>query len=99
MPDASWKRIETAPRDGRLVDLWCVSPWCEAKPVRLTDCSWHDADDLFPWTGWVRIVDDGNIDAVECPATTQHGLPPWQPTHWMFPPAAPTTEKQGYGDG
>lgn len=88
----AWRPIETAPRDGTLVDLWCVSPDNEdATAIRLTDCAWHNADAIFPHTGWTRVTDDGNWDLVESRPTSPLGLPAWKPTHFMLPPAPPSS--------
>lgn len=87
-----WQTIDTAPKDGTLIDLWCVPPVMgefSVRGVRLTDCAWHEADDIFPFTGWTRMQDDGHRDLVEGKPTNQNGLPPWQPTHWMPLPEPP----------
>ena len=91
-----WQKIETAPKDETLIDLWCVLPedddidfMPEKGGIRLTDCSWHTADDIFPHTGWVRATDDGDLDLVSGPPTCPLGLPTWEPTHWMPRPEPP----------
>ncbi len=85
-----WQPIETAPRDGALVDLLCGDPAGVSNiSIRLTDCAWHEADEIFPHTGWVRICDDGSWDLVEADATCQFGLPAWKAEHWMPLPEPP----------
>ena len=88
-----WQPIETAPKDGTLVDLLCADPACVHNlNVRLTDCAWHVADDLYQHTGWVRVLDDGDWDLVEGEATSPLGLPWWMPTHWMPLPDGPSDQ-------
>lgn len=96
----AWRPISEAPKDGTLVDLWCVAPDdSDIEPedggIRLTCCSWHEADEIFPHTGWVRITDDGNLDLIDSPPTSPLGLPRWIPTHFMFRPAPPTDGENG----
>lgn len=83
----TWRPIETAPKDGTLVDLWCVDPAGEFVPegggIRLTDCGWDDV------SGWTRIMDDGDEDIVQDWVDNPLGLPPWKPTHWMPLPEPP----------
>ncbi len=47
-----WQPIETAPKDGTLVDLWCERTHCygHVEFVRKTDCSWGDIADQFSGT-------------------------------------------------
>jgi hypothetical protein len=92
-----WRPIETAPKDGTLMDMWCVPPEGSDFPhgIRLTDCSWHNADDVFNHTGWMRVLDDGNYDLVDGPPSNTLGLPRWVPTHWQPRPAAPEPMKEG----
>lgn len=95
---SGWQPIETAPKD-ELIDLWCVPPTDsdfspEDGGIRLTDCSWHEADNIFPKTGWVRVLDDGYWDIVEGAAASSFGLPTWVPTHWQPRPEPPTLNKE-----
>jgi hypothetical protein len=84
-----WQPIETAPKDGTLIDAWCVDPDEEWNAIRLTDIAWREPDDIFQHRGWMRITDDGGWDAVEKPPTCRLGLPPWKATHWRPLPPPP----------
>lgn len=42
-----WQPIETAPKDGSLVDLWCVHTTMPA--VRSADMSWRRGKWRQPW--------------------------------------------------
>jgi len=88
-----WRTIESAPRDCG-IDLWCIPPddadfVPEQGGVRLCDASWHEADEIFPHTGWVRLTDDGDMDLIDAPPTCALGLPRWVPTHWRPLPPPP----------
>lgn len=91
-----WQDIETAPKDGTLIDLWCVSPpesdfVPENGGIRLTNCAWETEKSYWPYTGWSRVLDDGDMDLVDGPPVAQHGLPRWVPTHWRLPPSPPSS--------
>ena len=92
-----WEPISEKHKDGELYDLWCVpfDEECEVKGVRLTDCSWHVADDIMDYTGWVRTVDNGDWDPVEGPPCNELGLPPWKPIACRPLPAPPIDEPGG----
>ena len=92
---SSWRPIESAPKSrDDLIDIWCISPR-EDEPgtTRLTDVFWYVADEISPHTGWARITDEGGLDFVEMEATSDYGLPPWKPTHWM--PLSPPPKLEG----
>lgn len=88
---SKWQPIETAPKDGTPVDLWCVNEVDAIRiedgshpvGVRLTDCWWEGE--------WMRLMDDGYWDPVEGEPGGAYGLPPWTPTHWMPLPEPPAT--------
>jgi hypothetical protein len=96
----SWQTMESAPKDGTPVDLWCVAPddldpQPDCRGVRLTDCFWHNADSIFPHTGWCRVIDDGNYDLVDGPPTAPFGLPRWVPVAWHPLPTPPAEPEDG----
>lgn len=95
MDENGWLPIETAPKDGTLIDVWCPWDGNERGGIRLTDVSWHAADEWTPHTGWSRITDDGDMDMVEIPPTCRFGLPPWNPSHWQPLPNPPVLKEQG----
>jgi len=75
-----WQPIETAPRDGTVIDLWEVEKNFGAS--RATDCRWCK----FPIRGGVRegwgygLADDPDFLSGEV-------------THWMPLPEPPTLDK------
>ena len=72
---SEWRDISTAPKDGTLVDLWCINHlrWDKAGQ-RVTSVSWGAVSD---WMGNER-------------QDWQHGHgEDFEPTHWMPLPAPP----------
>ena len=69
-----WRPIETAPKDGTTVDLWCrPSGWLGGSPMRMTDYWWVEG------IGWRTNQRERDL------AKTK-----WNdPTHWMPPPEPP----------
>ena len=72
----SWRRIDTAPMDGSLVDLWWVY---DGKGSRLCDCFWSN-DGTTP--GWRHRSPDGFVLEL-IPDDLRKA------THWMPTPGAP----------
>lgn len=40
--EQGWRPIETAPKDGTVIDVWCSVEKC-----RFTDCYWHERHNSF----------------------------------------------------
>lgn len=79
-----WKPIESAPKDGTVIDLWCRRSWDPPlRDVRCTDVYWCTTHKCW------RTV--GNEHYVE--RTFQPPLSPIDrhiiPTHWMPLPSPP----------
>lgn len=55
-PSSGWQPIETAPRDGEPVDLWCQEPGYSDK--RLADCWWDDRWRYFDEHGDAAPVEE-----------------------------------------
>jgi len=81
-----WQPIETAPRDGTVIDLGCVNDMDREHEneshgyrygfVRFTDCRWHTEYTQVP-----RWVDRSTEETIE-----DNG---WRATHWMPLPEPP----------
>lgn len=82
--EAGWRDIESAPRDGTEMDLWCDIEGY--RPGRVTNCVWMHGPSGPDWytrgeRGWEPI---GAIGVT--------------PTHWMPLPPAPARKALGGGD-
>ena len=84
----NWQPIETAPKDGTVVDLWIGGEFAG----RRADCAWglpyHSCGEAGKYcdSGWHEI-ESGWYD-------TTFNLPMHeQPTHWMPRPPAPDMSK------
>jgi len=72
-----WQPIETAPKDGTIIDLWAVSKH-KKEGLRVAGCWWSIDMKGFPirrkkiWVGFP-------YDPMK-----------WEPTHWMPEPAPPS---------
>lgn len=79
--DDVWKPIETAPKNGTVVDLW-VRPF-DGRAHRRTNVWWLNSE---KWSGWregkFHIGKDGQPNGKF--VHSNH-----TPTHWMLPPGCP----------
>lgn len=74
--DEKWQPIDTAPKDGTKVDLWCKDYG------RLCDVEWCGSSPINPSGHWVGdVLDFFHTDKSWFPAT-----------HWMHPPEPPECE-------
>lgn len=81
MSEMKWQPIETAPRDGTVIDLWCGGRICDARWM-----TWPTAtDDPETYCWWAPEPTAYGYAVVW--EMTQLGL---EPTHWM--PLPPTPE-------
>lgn len=71
----NWRLIETAPKDGQVIDLWVH--WSNGDQERQPDCWWDG-------TLWVYYVDD------EIGHFQNYRAISGEPTHWMPPPEPPS---------
>ena len=80
-----WQPIETAPKDGRLFDVWCGDE-SDGLGVRFTDVLMRGDKSGF---GYVIHLKDGvtwqYLDARDEDSIFPH----WTPTHWMPLPEPP----------
>lgn len=78
-----WQPIETAPKDGTVIDLWCDQR-------RITFCYWglpsHSCGEAGRYcdSDW-HDLEEGWVDGMNEPFSEYRG----KPTHWMPLPAAP----------
>lgn len=83
-----WQPIETAPRDGRKIDLMFPHP-----RGRTIDCFWRiEPNASHPEGGWFwrspKWDKTNLLPESEWPLSC---YPSMQPTHWRWPPPHPTT--------
>jgi hypothetical protein len=84
-----WQPIETAPKDGTTIDVWCGN---SEFPNRLTDVKWRKPTE----SEWFVHGGDG-METPEAQWLDPLGWPMSgddAPTHWMSLPAAPTITRK-----
>lgn len=86
----NWQPIETAPKDGTLVDLWVVKNIFK-RQMRRAACWWYSHDDDGGY--WKQEFSECLNDATQgdggfCLDDDD------VPTHWMPLPAAPLTRSE-----
>ncbi len=79
---ASWQPIETAPKDGRNIDLWVVDS--NGAGERAPDCYWL-ADEWAETPHWRQRY-------AECGPTGSSTRLDCTPTHWMPRPNPPAVD-------
>ena len=88
-PANQWQPIETAPKDGTPVDLWCGGS-------RRTDCEWREPTDREYWVHGSDEPSDGEQTIGAEPRWfSADGWPMGfgdKHTHWMPLPQPPETE-------
>jgi hypothetical protein len=87
-----WKPIETAPKDGTLVDLWVVhSSFGFVTGQIYRDCKWRaDKDTWQAQHGYGVVLDWQHIEEEDGSVTTS------RPTHWVpVMTRGPNGEKSG----
>lgn len=83
-----WQPIETAPRDGRLLDLWVPGEFFG----RMADCFWGTPDHCCGEAGvycdsdWHRLEPGWIVSALNAPVDAE-------PTHWMPLPDPPSVKE------
>lgn len=72
---SEWQPIETAPKDGTVIDLWAVD--------RCANCFWYEQEDPEDWrySEWRQLYSEAPHSSFPL------GL---EPTHWMPLPEPPT---------
>ena len=69
-----WETMESAPKDGTQVDLWCRAPGLSSGPGRTPDCWYSDGY-------WWRY--DDQYGGAQCRSRVHDA------THWMSTPEPP----------
>lgn len=83
-----WQPIETAPRDGTVIDLW-------ADGLRIANCAWGKPDHCCGEAG--QYCDSEWHDQPEGWVDTSFNEFLWTahpPSHWMSIPAPPGEDRQ-----
>ena len=91
-----WQPIETAPKDGSVVDLWITTPALKAGAERCCDARWHRGAWWFPDYPTEFDEDDGQPSGFTSDVREIKGVwhrraetPVCRATHWMPLPAPP----------
>ena len=76
-----WNSIETVPKDGTIIDLWCETHFDQYEGRRFVDCSWPKYGSTPRWESerWLNL-----------PRTPLE----WKPTHWMSRPKSPSEQPE-----
>ena len=84
---SEWLKINTAPKDGRVVDLW------HPEEGRIPNCAWVTAHIPFggEGTGWFRKHDEFGLSDVWLDDEYEY------PTHWMPLPEPPPQAARAKG--
>ena len=83
-----WRPIESAPKDGTVVDLWCVSD--NSRDQRIADAKWVKPDGRRGKAGpqWCVFDHEFGFTEVESLGETYF----FKATHWMPLPEGPSNE-------
>jgi len=74
-----WQPIETAPKDGSEILIYCGAPWAKIEKAK-----WY-----APWANWLT----GNFPVDPARESGTYGIGSFVPTHWMPLPTPPTMEE------
>lgn len=85
---SEWQDIETAPKDGTIIDVWhvCIDPeWRpEGEECRYTDVRWCETEEGEGWAVWDERWGDMVLLVQE---------PHYAVTHWMPLPPPPEARR------
>ena len=85
---SEWQPIETAPRDGTVIDLW-------AEGFRFADCMWGKPEHCCGEAGWHCDSEwHGQEPGWVVTADNAFLWTDYEPPHWMPLPAPPAAKDQ-----